>query len=503
MAETPGTTTKPASDRSRIPLWAVEGLDVLHLRSGVVRTVVAAGCVVGIAVTVIAPDVLPPTPLVGAAVAVAAILLGVAVAVAVDAADLTLRGPRHVRAAGGELVAILPAEGGPEDVEELADAVLDARDGSTRLLLGLAASGIDPYATAAWTDALAVALARRGSSVLSIDVATGGTDRPGLYEVVREGHKLAAAVDFETDIQLARMGAGHDHPGALAALPEFPPQLPRDLDLLLVALPLAASRGSVATARALDHMLVVAERDVTSRVQLIAALDALEAAGTRAQVVLLDTPTARKLASARRPVPAPSAPLPPEEAAKPEAAEAAADATEEGAEGAEVAEVGVSEAAEDVPEPDLSDADEQLPAPAAEADEPAPAEESDGHEPEAPTEPALDEEEVDQTPSADVETPPVTARDVDVVLGAAASAALESTLHEPDATPAAEVEAAAEPATPEDAADAGPADADSTDELPAVRPQPLREAEPEEDELRTTAQLAILLNDIETRSHDS
>jgi len=52
----------------------------------------------------------------------------------------------------------------------------------------------------------------------------------------------------------------------------------------------------VAAATALDHVLVVVERDRTSRVDLIASLDALEAAGTHAQAVLLDTQTALRLA---------------------------------------------------------------------------------------------------------------------------------------------------------------------------------------------------------------
>ncbi|MFP4312477.1 MAG: hypothetical protein ACLFS9_10935, partial [Nitriliruptoraceae bacterium] len=90
--------------------------------------------------------------------------------------------------------------------------------------------------------------------------------------------------------------AGRDHAAALAALTELPARLPRDLDILLVALPTATSRAVVAAATALDHVLVVAERDRTSRVDLIASLEALSAAGTQAQVVLLDTPTAMRLA---------------------------------------------------------------------------------------------------------------------------------------------------------------------------------------------------------------
>src|SRR5690554_442884 len=79
-------------------------------------------------------------------------------------------------------------------------------------------------------------------------------------------------------------------------MPELPARLPRDLDVLLVALPTAASRPSIRAATSLDHVLVVAERDVTSRVDLIAGLDALEAVGLDAQVVLLDDVTTARLA---------------------------------------------------------------------------------------------------------------------------------------------------------------------------------------------------------------
>jgi hypothetical protein len=294
------TSTSSASPtrRLRLPLWVIEGADIVGLRAVPLRAVTLAICVVGIVLAFLVPDLVPPTPLVGAAVAIAALLLGLAVAVAVDAADLTVRGPRHVRAAGGELVAILPTEPALEDAGSLAGAVLEARDGEDqRLLLGLAAAGRDARRCTAWTDTLALALANTGASVLRVDLASGRSERPGLVEVVREGRKLPDVVNFEPDVRLARVGAGRDHAGALEVLATLPTRLPRDLDVLLVALPTAASRQVVAATRALDHVLVVAERDTTSRVDLIAGLDALEAAGIAAQVVLLDDHTAARLAS--------------------------------------------------------------------------------------------------------------------------------------------------------------------------------------------------------------
>jgi hypothetical protein len=66
--------------------------------------------------------------------------------------------------------------------------------------------------------------------------------------------------------------------------------------VLLVSLPTAASREVVAATRGLDHVLVVAERDETARVDLVAALDALEAGGTTVQAMLVDDRTVQRLA---------------------------------------------------------------------------------------------------------------------------------------------------------------------------------------------------------------
>lgn len=300
------TQSPPPDRRSHPPLWLVEGLDVVELRRSVLLTVTLGVLVVGGILAVVFPGLVPPVPVVGAAVGLAALLLGLAAAIGLDATDLRLRGPRHVGAAGGELVAVLPTAAEREGAATLANAVLEAREPGSPLLLGLAASGRDVRPTTAWTDALAVALEAEGVSVLCIDLASGRSPAPGLLEVVRDGVKLASAVRFAPDARLARLGAGEDLQAALGALSSLPGRLPRDLDVLLVALPMAASRQVVTAVRSLDHVLIVAQRDRTSRVELIAGLDALEAAGTRAQVALLDDRTASRLASRKgSPTPAP------------------------------------------------------------------------------------------------------------------------------------------------------------------------------------------------------
>jgi hypothetical protein len=291
------TASTPPDRRSGPPLWLVEGLDIVESRRRIVLGVAGLIIVVGLLLALLAPGVLPPTPLVGAAVALAALLIGAAAAVVVDSSDLRVRGPRHVVAAGGELVAVLPVAGDPEAADELATVVLEAREPDRSMLLGLAASSLDIAATLRWTDALGIALARRGVSVLRVDLASGRSDTPGLAEVAAGESRLTEVVDYESGMLLARLGAGGDHRDALAALVDLPAKLPRDLQVLLVALPIAASRGVVQAARGLDHVLVVAERGDTSRVDLIAGLDALRAADLQAQVILLDDLTAGRIAS--------------------------------------------------------------------------------------------------------------------------------------------------------------------------------------------------------------
>jgi hypothetical protein len=589
--------------RSRTPLWVIEGLDIARLRSTPLRLVVLLVCVAGVVLSLLLPDLVPPTPLVGAAVAVAALLLGLAVAVAIDAADLTIRGPRHVRAAGGELVAILPVEADPDRAAPLAAAVLDARDNQDkRLLLGLAAAGRDARRCAAWTDAIAVALARTGASVLRVDLASGRSERPGLVEVVREGRKLPSVVSFEPGLRLARIGAGRDHAGAIEVLPTLPTRLPRDLDVLLVALPTAASRQVVTATQALDHLLVVAERDTTSRIDLIAGLDGLDAAGLAAQVALLDDRTAARLAPPA-PVAQPSAdprgsedddrseqdavpsevddgvagdqpaaetpdaaalgtaslgtaaPLgaasldtaPPDAASSPEPAGASAPDPA----GASGPDPSSTEAAS--PEPRVVAAPSVGQQASSPADDPAPTQDpAEGpleRSPEVDDDLAGDDREPHASldvpdsgirllpgaspraaePSPDLRPISVTPRDVDVMVEAAAARAeARADTDEHDLPPIAD-RVVPDPATPpaQDAptsppegswqperpstASSFPAPVDVTDELPRLGPDDLRPHERRErrdtdedrDDLRTTAQLAVLLDDLETRDDGS
>lgn len=261
----------------------------------VLVAVTAAVFVVGALGAAFFPGVMPATAGVGAAVGVAALLLGLAAAIASDAADLVIRGPRHVGSAGGELVAVLPRDASVSAAGPLASAVLEVRLPGHPVLLGLAAAGRDARRVTTWTDAIARALVAEGASVLHVELAAGRSELPGLVEVIRDRRRLSDVVAYEPEIKLAHLTAGRDHQEALECVNELPARLPRDLDVLLVSLPSTVSRPVVAAAGVFDHLLIVAERDRTSRVDLIAGLEALTSVGTEAQVILLDTVTALRL----------------------------------------------------------------------------------------------------------------------------------------------------------------------------------------------------------------
>lgn len=272
-------------------MWLVEGLDIVRRRRSILLLVTVALVGVGVVVSALLPEVLPPRWTVGAAVGLAAVLLGFALVVALDSTDPIVRGPRHVGAAGGELVAVLPTEPEQQAAARLAASVRDARP-SGLLRLGVAAGGRNVVWTAAWADELAVALARDGLAVLYVDLASGWSAPPGLDEVVRDGVKLGEAVTFESGVELARLGAGANQASALASLGVLVDRLPRDLDVLVVALPTAASQKVVGAANSLDHILMVGERDRTARIDLIAGGEALRTVGHQPQVILLDDVTA-------------------------------------------------------------------------------------------------------------------------------------------------------------------------------------------------------------------
>ena len=285
----------PGRTRALPPLWSVELLDVLGRRGRLAVVVASALTGLALAAAAIAPAVVPPLALVGVLVAITALAVGMALALALDALDVRIRGPRHVRSSGGELVALLPEIATASDVRDLAIAVRAVQVPGTTLHLGLAPVGEDLTSCAAWTRALAESLADGGASVLLVDIANGATDGPGITEVVRERTSLSDVVTYDDDRSLAVVGPGSDRIQALQALVTLPTVLPSDVDVLLVALPQIITRSAVNASRVLDQVLFVAEANLSSRVELMASLDALRVAGCSPQVVLVDAGTYRAL----------------------------------------------------------------------------------------------------------------------------------------------------------------------------------------------------------------
>ena len=288
-------TVAAGGPRRRHPLWAIELLDVLDRRGLLALWVGGVLAAMALLVATLAPCVVPPTALSGAAVAVTALAVGLVLALALDTLDVRVRGPRHVRSSGGELVALLPPVPTDADADDLASSVLEVRPTGTPLHLGLAPVADDPTATVEWTRALARALARTGVSVLLVDLTTGASESPGILEVVRDRLPLGDVVTYANGLPLAEARAGRDHLRALQAFVTFPSVLPADVEILLVALPPVVNRSTVNAARILDQVLLVGEAQLTSRVELMASLDALRVAGCAPQVVLVDGLTYARL----------------------------------------------------------------------------------------------------------------------------------------------------------------------------------------------------------------
>ncbi|MEY3073067.1 MAG: hypothetical protein RLZZ353_1263, partial [Actinomycetota bacterium] len=289
------TSTTGATDaaraRRRPPLWTIELLDVLDRRGPVALWAAGVLAAVALLVATLAPAVVPPTALVGLLVGVMALSVGVAVAAALDALDVRVRGPRHVRSAGGDLVALLPVGVRDGDADELAAAILEARPSGATMHLGLAPVGAEVDVTVAWVRSLAAALGRAGTNVLVADLTAGPSRGPGILEAVRDRVPLADAVTYVDGAPVAAIGPGADVAAALGAVVSLPTLLPEDVGVLLVALPQVSTRSVVNAARVLDQVLLVAEANLTSRVELMASLDALRVAGCAPQVVLVDGAT--------------------------------------------------------------------------------------------------------------------------------------------------------------------------------------------------------------------
>ncbi|MFN2557827.1 MAG: hypothetical protein ABR592_13365 [Nitriliruptorales bacterium] len=277
--------TRAGPDAARRPNpWAVELLDVISLRRWVLAGVAVCVGVAGSVVAVLLPDVLPPRPIAGAAVGVASYLLGLAAAIGVDAADPVIRGRRHVETTGAVVAAnITGLAPNPELVSWVERLIRDHKG----LRIAVSTTGTEAPGSGQLSDDLGVALARRGLHVLIINLEKSDEEWPGASEVCGGEVTLSDVVEFHPSLQLARLGPGRDRSRALSEFTMLASSLPLDVDVLVVALPGLGCVGTLPALAAVDRALLLAATDVTSRVELLAALESVDEIRMPTDVVLV------------------------------------------------------------------------------------------------------------------------------------------------------------------------------------------------------------------------
>lgn len=271
------------------PPRLVEFVAVLESRRTVARIAAVGFLVLGALVTLLAPSVLPRHPVVGAAVGLGAVLVGVAAVLATDANDLIIRGPQHVRAAGARRSITVADTPTPATVARLADLVAERVTAGARVVAIVPASK-SVRDVPRWSDLVAIDLSERGQHVVVVDLTGtwGEIDELGVVDVARGRCKLSEAVTFDPDVTVARLGTGADPQAARESLVGFLARVPADVNLVLLAMPSLTMAGALTAVGAADGGLVLAEVDVTHRLALIGTLDAIDDVGVEPDVVLLD-----------------------------------------------------------------------------------------------------------------------------------------------------------------------------------------------------------------------
>lgn len=267
----------PATGRVAVP----EIAELLHLQRP--AAAVAAGVVVlvGLLVALVAPGALPANAFTGLAIGLLALLAAVAAAVVLDGRDPVLRGPRHLRRDGHTVLARMP---GPDPVEhgavvlEALERRLAERD---HLSVAVTGTGTDP-------SALAVALGRgaaaAGRTSLVVDLRAPGA--PGVADVGQGTVRLGEAAQLADDRPYAWIGAGTDRGAALTAAAGVARRPPRDLELLLIVAPEAATHAPELL-QACERTVLLVAADTQQRAMVSARLEALERAGGRPEAVVV------------------------------------------------------------------------------------------------------------------------------------------------------------------------------------------------------------------------
>lgn len=268
-----------AADTGRVAIPEIA--ELLHLQRP--AAVVAAAVVVlaGLVVSLVLPAVLPPNAVTGFVVGLLALFAAVAAAVVLDGRDPVVRGPRHLRRDGH---AVLARMAGPDPIEH-AGPVLTALQRRmaerNHLSIAITGTGTDPSELA---EALGRGAAAAGHTSLVIDLRAAGA--PGVADVGAGTVRLGEAASLADDRPYAWIGGGADRAAAVTAAAGVARRPPRDLELLLVVAPEAATH-TPELLRACDRTLLLVAADTQQRAMVSARLDALERAGGTPEAVVI------------------------------------------------------------------------------------------------------------------------------------------------------------------------------------------------------------------------
>lgn len=255
--------------------------ELLHLQRPAAAVAAAAVVLLALLVTLVAPGVLPANVVTGLGVGVLALVAAVATAVVLDGRDPVLRGPRHLRRDGHTVLARMA---GPDPVQHggpVLAAIERRLQGRDHLGVVLTGTGSDPSELAV---TLGRAAAADGHTALVIDLRAPGA--PGVADVGEGRVRLGEAARLADDRPYAWIGAGVDREAAARAAAGVARRPPRDLKLLLVVAPDAATHVPEVL-QACDGTVLLVAADTQQRAMVSARLEALQRAGGRAEAVVV------------------------------------------------------------------------------------------------------------------------------------------------------------------------------------------------------------------------
>ncbi len=265
--------------------WQDQLLDVLRARERTWFVAAVVLILLGALLALLAPGTLPPTPLVGLAVGAAGILLATAVVIGLDVSDVIVRGSRHVEIAGGRVAGTISRS--TADIDALV-GLIDAHDREGKVRVALTPASRSAGVPGSRANIVAAELAGRGAKVLVTDLTRGGTPAVGLSDVISGERTLGEAVRFDDELYLAHLAVGSEPEMALEGFASWARGLPPDLDVLVAALPPLSEPGVLQAVAGVELVLLLVEVDRTERVDLVASLDAIDAAEVPAELVLVD-----------------------------------------------------------------------------------------------------------------------------------------------------------------------------------------------------------------------